>query len=285
MSTDVTDPPELRVEDVLVVADDRYGPDSVAVVTGAASGIGRATAVAFAANELTVVGTDVDEEGLAETERVADRCGVGDRLETVPGDLRSEDDIAAVVDAAAERGDLRYVANVAGLQHIAPIEAFPTEQWDLLQDVMLRAPFLMAKHAIPHIRDTDDGVGVIANMASIHGQIATQDKIGYHAAKFGLLGVTKAIAAEGEGRLRSFSVSTGYVATPLVTDQIPDTAEERGISEAAVVEDVMLGQARTKEMMTPVEVANLFVFGCSEHGRHLNGGDLTWDGGHLGTYT
>jgi 3-hydroxybutyrate dehydrogenase len=121
-------------------------------------------------------------------------------------------------------------------------------------------------------------------MASLHGHIATQDKVAYISAKFGLRGLTKCIAAEGDGTLRSFSVSTGYVKTPLVTNQIPDTAEQRGISEEEVVEDVMLGESRVKEMMEPVDVANLFTFGLSERGRHLNGGDLTWDGGQLSTY-
>ena len=279
-----TDPPELAPEDVLTVADERFGPGSVAIVTGGASGIGRATALALAENGLTVVATDVDEDGLAETVARADELGLGGTVETTTGNLREEADIEAIVTAAAELGDVRYVANIAGLQHIDPIEEFPTEQWDLMQDVMLRGPFLMAKHVIPHIRATDDGVGAIGNMASIHGHIATKDKVAYISAKFGLRGLTQAIAAEGDGRLRAFSISTGYVKTPLVTGQIPDTAAERDISEEAVVEDVMLGQARVKEMMTPADVANLFVLGFSEHARHLDGGDLTFDGGHLFTY-
>ena len=158
------------------------------------------------------------------------------------------------------------------------------EQYDLLLDVMLRAPFLTAKHAIPHIKATDDGVGAIANMSSIHGQYATRDKPAYITAKHGLTGLTRSIAAEGEGTLRSFSVSVGYVLTPLMVDQIEDTAAERDIPEQAVIEDVMLGQARTKEMMTPAEVANLFTFGLSSHGKHLNGADLLWDGGYTNTY-
>ena len=150
--------------------------------------------------------------------------------------------------------------------------------------VMLRAPFVLAKHAMPHIRESAGGTGAIGNMASIHGHTATEDKAAYISAKFGLRGLTQSIAAEGDGTLRAFSVSTGYVKTPLVTEQIPDTAAERGISEREVVEDVMLGDAKVKEMMEPVEVANLFVLGFSKHGRHLDGGDLTWDGGHLYTY-
>jgi 3-hydroxybutyrate dehydrogenase len=142
----------------------------------------------------------------------------------------------------------------------------------------------MAQEAIPHIESTDDGVGAIANMSSVHGHYATKDKPAYITAKHGITGLTRAIAAEGEGTLRGFSVSVGYVLTPLMVDQIADTAEERGISEQEVGEDVMLGQARTKRMMTPAEVANLFVFGCSHHGAHLNGGDLLWDGGYTSTY-
>jgi 3-hydroxybutyrate dehydrogenase len=137
---------------------------------------------------------------------------------------------------------------------------------------------------MPHIRETDDGVGAIANMSSVHGHYATQDKPAYVTLKHGLHGLTKSIAAEGGGMLRSFTVSVGYVLTPLMVDQIADTARERGLSEREVVEDVMLGQARTKELMEPVEVANLFTFGFSRHGRHLNGGDLLWDGGYTTTY-
>jgi 3-hydroxybutyrate dehydrogenase len=284
MPSDVTEPPEVDVTDIQTVDDDHFTEESVAIVTGGGSGIGRATAIALAYNGLTVVATDVDEEGLAETVEKADECDVSGTIETVTANLVDEAEIASMVEAAAELGDLRYIANIAGLQHIDPIDEFPTEKWDLMHDVMLRAPFLVAKHAIPHIRDTDDGIGAIGNMASIHGHIATQDKIGYISAKFGLRGLTKCIAAEGDGTLRSFSVSTGYVKTPLVTNQIPDTAEERGISEEEVVEDVMLGESRVKEMMEPVDVANLFTFGLSQRGRHLNGGDLTWDGGHLSTY-
>ncbi|WP_302082090.1 SDR family NAD(P)-dependent oxidoreductase [Salinibaculum rarum] len=284
MVSGATEPPEVTVEEIQTVDDDHFNEDAVAIVTGGGSGIGRATTIALAHNGLTVVATDVDEEGLAETVEKARACDAAENVETVTADLVNEDDIASMVEAAAELGDLRYVANIAGLQHISPIEEFPTAKFDELLDVMLRGPFLVTKHAIPHIRATDDGVGAIGNMASIHSHIATQDKVAYMSAKFGLRGLTQSIAAEGEGTLRSFSVSTGYVKTPLVTNQIPDTAEERGISEQEVVEDVMLGESRVKEMMAPIDVANLFTFGFSKRARHLNGGDLTFEGGHLYTY-
>jgi 3-hydroxybutyrate dehydrogenase len=276
--------PELTPDDVLTLEDPYFTPDTVAIVTGAASGIGRATAIALAVNGLTVVGADIDEEGLADTAATIAEFDVEGRFESVPTDLTDDGDVEAVVEAASEEGTIRFVANIAGMQHIASIPEFPMEKYDLLTDVMLRSPFKMAQAAMPHIRETDDGVGAIANMSSVHGHYATKDKPAYITAKHGITGLTRAIAAEGEGTLRGFSVSVGYVLTPLMVNQIEDTAQERGISEQEVVEDVMLGQARTKEMMTPAEVANLFVFGFSTHASHLNGGDLLFDGGYTTTY-
>ena len=276
--------PELTADDMLVLEDPYFHPENAALVTGAGSGIGQATAVGLAANGLTVAGLDIDEDGLAETAELASSIGTDGQLVPIAADLTDDAAVEAAVDEAAGAGDLRFVANIAGLQHISPLDSFPMDQYDLLLSIMLRAPFLVSKLAMPHIRETADGVGAIGNMASIHGHYATQDKAAYIASKFGLRGLTQAIAAEGGGDLRSFSVSVGYVLTPLMVNQIEDTARERGISERAVVEDVMLGQARTKEMMTPAEVANLFTFGFSRHGRHLNGGDLLWDGGYTLTY-
>jgi 3-hydroxybutyrate dehydrogenase len=276
--------PELTPDDVLVLDDSRFSGDNVALVTGAASGIGQATAVALAANGLTVVGADIDAEGLGETAEITAAFDTPGRFHPVETDLTDDADVDAVVEAAADEGDLRYVANIAGMQHIDTVAEFPMEKYDLLTDVMLRAPFYTAQRAIPHIQATDDGVGAIANMSSVHGHYATQAKPAYITAKHGVRGLTRAIAAEGEGDLRSFSVSVGYVLTPLMVDQIQDTAETRGISEREVVEDVMLGQARTKEMMTPAGVANLFVFGFSSHAGHLNGADMLFDGGYTHTY-
>jgi 3-hydroxybutyrate dehydrogenase len=276
--------PELSRDDLLVVDDPHFTTDDVALVTGAASGIGRATAVALAVNGLTVVGADIDADGLEDTAATAEAFDASGTVRGVETDLTDDDDVATVVEAAAGEGDLRYVANIAGMQHIDPIAEFPMDKYDLLTDIMLRAPFLTAKEAIPHIQNTDDGAGAIANMSSVHGHYATQAKPAYITAKHGLTGLTRAIAAEGEGTLRGFSVSVGYVLTPLMVNQIEDTAAERGLSQQEVIEDVMLGQARTKEMMTPAEVANLFTFGFSRHGNHLNGADLLWDGGYTNTY-
>lgn len=277
------EPSQLTSDDILVLNDAQFTSDNVAIVTGAASGIGQATAAALAHNGLTVVGTDRDEDGLAETERMHAKLDLDGELQTIEGDLTDDAALADIADRAGEHGRITFLANIAGLQHVAPIEEFPIEKYDLIHDVMLRAPLVLTKHCLPEMR-SGDGVGAVGNMCSVHGHYVTKDKVAYNMMKFGLRGLTQSIAAEGDGSIRSFSVSTPYVKTPLVTNQISDTAESRGITERAVVEDVMLGEARLKEMMTACEVANLFAFGFSQHGKHLDGGDLLFDGGYSLTY-
>jgi 3-hydroxybutyrate dehydrogenase len=121
-------------------------------------------------------------------------------------------------------------------------------------------------------------------MASVHAHLCTKNKPVYNITKFGLRALSQSIAAEGEGRIRSFTVSTGFIKTPLALNQIPEQARQRGISPEEVVRDVMMGRSRVKEMMSPVEVANLFIFGFSRFARYLVGGDLLFDGGMVLTY-
>ncbi|MEZ3114507.1 SDR family NAD(P)-dependent oxidoreductase [Halobaculum sp. MBLA0147] len=270
-------------DDPLLLDDDRFHGGNVCLVTGAASGIGRAVALVAAANGLTVVGGDVDESGLAETSERVDGLGFPGQFHGVVADLAEQDDVERLAERAREAGTITYLANVAGLQHVAPIESFPTEQFDRLHDVMVRAPFLLSRAVVPDLRAADH-CGAIANMASVHGHYVTSDKVAYNVAKFGVRGLTNSLAAESDGDFRAFSVSTGYVKTPLVVDQIPETARQRGISVDEVVEDVMLGQARATELMEPVEVANQFLYGFSEHAAHLNGTDLRHDDGMVDTY-
>jgi 3-hydroxybutyrate dehydrogenase len=134
------------------------------------------------------------------------------------------------------------------------------------------------------MKASPDGRGVVGNMASAHAHISTLAKSSYNISKFGLRALAQSIAAEGEGKVRAFSVSTAFVRTPLVLKQIPAQAEKRGITPEQVVSDVMCGETRVKEMMTPIEVGNLFVFGISRFSRYLVGGDLLFDGGMVLTY-
>lgn len=277
-------PPSITAEEIHRIDDDSFAERNVCLVTGAGSGIGRATALAAAGNGLTVAATDVDEDGLTETLERGRELALGGAIEPIVGDLTVDDDIERIVEEAAELGDLKYLANVAGIQHIDSLEAFPMDAYDRMHRIMLRAPLYLSKLCIPHFRETADGRGCVGNMASVHGHYVTSDKVGYNVSKFGLRGLTQSIAAEGDGEIRAFSVSTGYVKTPLVTNQLEETADRRDISVDEVIRDVMLGQSRTDELMDPIDVANLFLFGFSELARHLNGGDLLFDGGMTLTY-
>ncbi|MFC7240307.1 SDR family oxidoreductase [Saliphagus sp. GCM10025317] len=284
MTQDQVAVPAVTRETIHTVDDDSFAEENVCIVTGAASGIGQAVALAAAENGLTVAATDYDEAGLEETVDRADEIGVAGSVAPVVGDLTVDEDIEWIVEEAANLGSVKYLANVAGMQHIDAIEEFPMDAYDRIHQIMLRAPIYLTKLCIPHFRETADERGCVGNMASVHGHYVTSDKVAYNVSKFGLRGLTQSIAAEGGGDVRSFSVSTGYVKTPLVTNQLQDTAEQRGISVDEVISDVMLGQSRVKEMMDPVDVANLFVVGFSKLGRHLDGGDLLFDGGMTLTY-
>jgi 3-hydroxybutyrate dehydrogenase len=158
------------------------------------------------------------------------------------------------------------------------------EKYDLMQKIMLRAPFYLSKLTIPHMKKSSDGTGVIGNMASIHAHICTENKPAYNITKFGLKALSQSISAEGKGSIRSFSISTGFIKTALALNQIPSQAEQRNITPEEVVTDVMMGKSRIKDMMTPIEVANLFIFGFSRFSRYLIGGDLLFDGGVVLTY-
>jgi 3-hydroxybutyrate dehydrogenase len=121
-------------------------------------------------------------------------------------------------------------------------------------------------------------------MSSIHAHVSTVNKPVYNITKFGLRALAQSISAEGAGKIRSFTVSTGFVKTPLALNQIPAQAAQREISQERVVAEVMMGKSRIKEMMAPVEVANLFIFGFSRYAKYLIGGDLLFDGGMVLTY-
>jgi len=274
--------PKIQKEEILAVKDKYFHRGNVAIVTGAASGIGRATAIALSANGLTVVGVDIDEKGGQGTTEQAKE--LGGKIIFIKTDLTKDEEIEQCVRRAPQQGKIKFLANIAGIQHIDPIENFPMATYDLMQKIMLRAPFLLSKLCIPHIRTSEDGVGAIGNMSSIHGHIVTRNKPVYNIVKFGMRGLAQSIAAEGEGKIRGFSVSVGFVKTPLALKQIPAQAQQRGITPEEVVKDVMMGKSQVKEMMSPIEVANLFVVGFSSLGKYLMGGDLLFDGGVVKTY-
>ena len=274
--------PKIGREDILVLDDDNFNADNVCIVSGAGTGIGRATAIAAAANRLMTVGLDINEEEGGKTQEMAHQ--MGGQMIFVRTDLTKDEDIEHAVVQAAGHGTIKYLVNIAGIQHIDSLENFPMEKYDMMQRIMLRAPFYLSKLSISHMKKSSDGAGVIGNMASIHAHISTLNKPAYNIMKFGLRALSQSISAEGDGHVRSFTVSTGFVKTPLALKQIPAQAKQRGITPEEVMRDVMMGHSRIKEMMSPIEVANLFIFGFSRFARYLIGGDLLFDGGTVLTY-
>jgi 3-hydroxybutyrate dehydrogenase len=274
--------PLISRDQILILEDAGFNVENVCIVTGAGTGIGRATAIAAAANSLMTVGLDINEAEGKRTQKIA--RDMGGQMIFIKTDLCDDEQVARAVADAAKLGTIKFVANIAGLQHIDSIDNFPMETYDLMQRLMLRAPFLISKLTIPHMRGSADGTGVIGHMASIHAHICTRNKPVYNITKFGLRALAQSISAEGEGRVRSFTISTGFVKTPLALNQIPAQAAQRGIPPEEVVRDVMLGKSRIKEMMSPIEVANTFIYGFSRHARFLVGGDLLFDGGVVLTY-
>jgi 3-hydroxybutyrate dehydrogenase len=272
--------PKISRDDILVLSDDDFSTHNVCIVSGAGTGIGRATAMA--ANNLMVAGLDINEEEGKKTQKLA--RDMGGQMIFIKTDLTKDGDIQNAVSEAAKLGTIKYLANIAGIQHIDPVEDFPMEKYDLMQRIMLRAPFFLSKLTIPHMKKSPNGAGVIGNMASVHAHLCTMKKPVYNITKFGLRALSQSISAEGEGRIRSFTVSSGFVKTPLALNQIPAQAEQRGITPEEVVSEVMMGKSRIKEMMSPIEVANLFIFGFSRFSKYLIGGDLLFDGGMVLTY-
>jgi len=274
--------PEIESEETLIIQEKNFNTGNVCIVSGAGTGIGRATAIAAAKNQLMIVGLDINEEEGKITQKIA--RDYGGQMVFIKTDLCKDDEIENAVTEASKLGQIKYLANIAGIQHVNSIEDFPMEKYDHMQKLMLRAPFLLSKLVIPHMKKSSDQNGVIANMCSIHGHICTMNKPVYNITKFGLRALSQSISAEGNGKIRSFTVSTGFVKTPLADKQIEAQAEQRGITKEEVIENVMMGMSRIKKMMTPIEVANLIVFGFSQHARYLIGGDLLFDGGSVLTY-
>lgn len=236
-----------------------------ALVTGAASGIGRACAVRLATEGATVVAVDRDATGLAELAKTTD-------VEQVVVDLSQLDDI--------DRLDLAVdiVVNNAGLQHVAPIQDFPPDKFSYILRVMLEAPFRIVRGAISHMYA--NGWGRVVNISSVHGMVASPYKAAYVAAKHGLEGLAKVIALEGAAHgVTSNCVNPAYVRTPLVESQIASQAEAHGITEDEVIERIMLDRAALKRLIEPDEVASFVAYLCSDAASSITGSSMRMDGG------
>ena len=236
-----------------------------ALVTGAASGIGRAVAVRLAAGGASVVVLDRDEAGAKQLASDID----GDFL---VADL-SDPSVIDTLDLDAD-----ILVNNAGIQHVAPIEEFDPERFSLIQRVLLEAPFRFARALLPGMYAR--GWGRIVNVSSVHGHRASPYKAAYVSAKHGLEGLSKVIALEAAGKgVTSNTVCPGYVRTPLVEGQIADQARTHGIDEAEVLDDVLLAKTPVKRLAEPEEVARLVAFLCGPGTDSVTGSSFMMDGG------
>ena len=244
--------------------------DKIAVVTGAASGLGLAIAERLAADGATVVVSDINADA---GRTVASRLGGI----FVQADMARRVDCRALIDQAlAACGTVHILVNNAGFQHVETIEAFPEDVWDRMQAVMLTAPFLLTKYAWPAMKR--QGWGRIINIASIHGLVASPNKSSYTSAKHGLVGLTKAAALEGGAfGITANAICPAYVRTPLVDKQIDDQARTHGIPAAEVIEKIMLEPAAIKRLIEPAEVADFAAYLCSERAGVITGAALTMD--------
>ncbi|MFT4288528.1 3-hydroxybutyrate dehydrogenase [Nocardioides sp.] len=243
-----------------------------AVVTGAASGIGRAIATRLAAEGAYVVVVDVDLDG---TRAVAADIG-GEALVV---DLC---DPAAIEALELSRRRVDILVNCAGVQHVAPVEQFDWARFEQVHRLMLHAPFLLAKAVLPGMYER--GWGRLVHVSSVHGHRASSFKAAYVSAKHGIEGLSKVIALEGAAKgVTSNTVCPGYVRTPLVDGQIADQAKHHQVPAEEVVRDVLLTRTPVKRLILPDEVANLVAFLCGPGTASITGASYLLDGGWAAT--
>ncbi|MBE1876149.1 3-hydroxybutyrate dehydrogenase [Myceligenerans sp. TRM 65318] len=236
-----------------------------ALVTGGASGIGSAVARELAARGAHVTVADVSADG---AKTVADEVG-GDAWVVDLADTTALDDLTLDVDV---------LVNNAGIQHVRPIEEFAPDMFRTIHSIMLVAPFLLIRAALPHMYDA--GWGRVVNVSSVHGLVASPYKSAYVSAKHGLEGLSKVTALEGGPRgVTSVCVNPGYVRTPLVEQQLADQAAAHGIGEAEVLERVLLKEQAVKRLVEPAEVASLVGWLTGPDGAMVSGASWAVDGG------
>ena len=250
-----------------------------ALVTGSTSGIGLGIATRLAAEGANIVLNGLGPAG--EIEQLRTRLASEYKVAVVydAADMSKPDAIAAMMlRALAEFGAVDLLVNNAGIQHVAPVDDFPPEKWDAILAINLSAAFHTVRVALPAMKKK--GWGRIVNIASAHALVASPFKAAYVAAKHGIAGFTKTVALEmAEQGITCNAVCPGYVLTPLVEKQIPDTARARGISREAVVRDVLLAAQPTKKFVTVDEVAGLTAFLCSNDAASITGAVLPIEGG------
>ena len=250
-----------------------------AIVTGSTSGIGLGIATALAQAGMNVMLNGFGETAEIESLRAGLEEGHGVTVRYHGADMTRPEEIEDLVAVTArDLGSVDVVVNNAGIQNVAPIEEFPVEKWDAILAINLSSAFHTTRLALADMKGRN--WGRIINIASAHGLVASPFKSAYVAAKHGVLGLTKTVALEAaEFGVTCNAICPGYVRTPLVEKQIPDTAKARGISEEEVVRDVMLAPQATKQFVTIEQLGGLAVFLCSDAAAQITGAALPVDGG------
>jgi len=250
-----------------------------ALVTGSTSGIGLGIAKALASEGANVIINGFGDAAAIEAERVALEGLRGGKASYDGADLTKVDAIAAMFARAdADMGGVDILVNNAGTQFVSPIEDFPVEKWDLILALNLTSAFHTIRHAVPGMRKK--GWGRIIGTASAHSLVASPFKSAYVAAKHGLVGLTKTVALEvADAGITANCISPGYVWTPLVEGQIPDTMKARGMTREQVINDVLLAGQPTKQFVTVGQVAALASFLTRDEAANITGANLSVDGG------
>ena len=250
-----------------------------AVVTGSTSGIGLAIARALAQEGADVLINGFGPPEDIERERAAIESAFGVKAVHSPADMSRPDQIAAMIaEAEAAFGKVDVLVNNAGVQHVDPIEDFPVEKWDQIIAINLSAAFHAIRAAVPGMKRR--GWGRIISTASAHSLVGSPYKSAYVAAKHGIAGLTQVAALElAANGVTVNCISPGYVWTPLVEKQIPDTMKARGMTREQVIEDVLLAAQPTKAFVTVDQVAALALFLCREEAKSITGANLSMDGG------
>ena len=253
--------------------------NKTALVTGSTSGIGLGIARAFAQEGANIILNGFGDAAGIETIRAGIERDHGVKVRYDGADMSQADAIESMMAAAlAEFGSIDVLVNNAGIQHVAPIDEFPLAKWDAIIAINLSAAFHTIRLALPAMKARK--FGRIINVASAHALVASPFKSAYVAAKHGVAGLTKTVALEGaEHGVTANAICPGYVLTPLVEKQIPDTAKARGITEAAVVRDVLLAAQPTKQFVTVEQVAALALYLTSDVAAAITGANLSIDGG------
>ncbi len=250
-----------------------------AIITGSTSGIGLAYAKALAAEGASVVINGFGDAAAIEKERAALEATTGAKALYDAADMTDPAAIAAMVRRCHEElGGPDIIVNNAGIQHVAPIEDFPADKFEAIMKINLTSAWYMMQAAVPLMKAAK--WGRIISTASAHSLVASPNKSAYVMAKHGLAGLTKTIALETATHgITVNCISPGYVWTPLVEGQIPDTMKARNMTREQVINDVLLDAQPTKEFVTPEQVAALALFLCRDEAKSITGANLSVDGG------